>query len=205
MCQLLGLNANTPTDLVFSLTGFSTRADEHKDGFGIAFFEQRGVRLFVDPASAIGSPVAEMVRRYPIRSDNIISHIRKATQGSVLLENTHPFVRELWGRYWVFAHNGNLVDYAPRLHASFRPVGDTDSERAFCWLMQELAKAHASVPTIDRADAHAARTGAAGRCPRHLQLPAEQRPGAVGACHHPPALPGARSSRSAKPGCRTTT
>jgi glutamine amidotransferase len=23
-------------------------------------------------------------------------------------------------------------------------VGDTDSERAFCWLMQELAKAHAS-------------------------------------------------------------
>ena len=26
MCQLLGLNANTPTDLVFSFTGFSTRA-----------------------------------------------------------------------------------------------------------------------------------------------------------------------------------
>ena len=149
MCQLLGLNANTPTDLVFSLTGFSTRAEEHKDGFGIAFFEQRGVRLFVDPVSAIGSPVADMVRRYPIRSDNIISHIRKATQGAVSLENTHPFIRELWGRYWVFAHNGNLVDYAPRLHASFRPVGDTDSERAFCWLMQELAKAHASVPTVD--------------------------------------------------------
>jgi predicted glutamine amidotransferase len=27
-------------------------------------------------------------------------------------------------------------------------VGDTDSERAFCWLMQELAKAHAGVPTL---------------------------------------------------------
>jgi glutamine amidotransferase len=27
-------------------------------------------------------------------------------------------------------------------------VGDTDSERACCWLMQELAKAHASVPDI---------------------------------------------------------
>jgi len=27
-------------------------------------------------------------------------------------------------------------------------VGDTDSERAFCWLMQELAKAHATVPTV---------------------------------------------------------
>ena len=148
MCQLLGLNANIPTDIVFSFTGFACRADEHKDGFGIAFFEQRGVRLFVDHQSAVASPVAEMVRRYPIRSDNIISHIRKATQGRVALENTHPFVRELWGRYWVFAHNGDLPDYRPRLHAGFRPVGDTDSERAFCWLMQELAKAHASVPSV---------------------------------------------------------
>ncbi|MFM8510783.1 MAG: class II glutamine amidotransferase [Betaproteobacteria bacterium] len=28
MCQLLGLNANTPTDLVFSFTDFATRATE---------------------------------------------------------------------------------------------------------------------------------------------------------------------------------
>jgi len=149
MCQLLGMNANTATDLVFSFTGFARRADEHKDGFGIAFFEGAGVRLFVDAQSAATSPVAQMVRAYPIRSSHIIAHIRKATQGAVLLENTHPFVRELWGRYWVFAHNGNLVDFHPRLHAAFRPVGSTDSERAFCWLMQELSKAHASVPSIE--------------------------------------------------------
>ena len=149
MCQLLGMNANTPTDIVFSFTGFVSRAEEHKDGFGIAFFEGSGVRMFVDAQSARVSPVAEMVRRYPIRSDNIIAHIRKATQGRVGLENTHPFQRELWGRYWVFAHNGDLKDFAPRLHASFRPVGHTDSERAFCWLMQELSKAHAGVPPID--------------------------------------------------------
>jgi predicted glutamine amidotransferase len=66
----------------------------------------------------------------------------------VALENTHPFVRELWGRYWVLAHNGDLKGFAPRLHGAFRPVGDTDSERAFCWLMQELAKAHAGVPSV---------------------------------------------------------
>ena len=149
MCQLLGMNCNTPTDIVFSFTGFSTRADEHKDGFGVAFFEGRGVRCFVDAQSARHSPVAEMVRRYPIRSDNVVAHIRKATQGRVALENTHPFVRELWGRYWVFAHNGDLQGFAPRLHAAYRPVGDTDSERAFCWLMQELNKAHARTPPID--------------------------------------------------------
>ena len=148
MCQLLGLNANTPTDLVFSFTGFAHRAAEHKDGFGIAFFEGPGLRLFVDHLSATESPVADMIRRYPIRSRHIITHIRKATQGRVALENTHPFVRELWGRYWVFAHNGNLVDFHPKLHANFHPVGDTDSERAFCWLLQELAKNHARMPSI---------------------------------------------------------
>jgi predicted glutamine amidotransferase len=148
MCQLLGLNANTPTDVMFSFTGFATRAEEHKDGFGIAFFEGAGVRLMVDAQSARHSPVAEMVRRYPIRSQHIVAHIRKATQGRVTLANTHPFVRELWGRYWVFAHNGDLKAFNPRLHGAFRPVGETDSERAFCWTMQELAKAHAGVPSI---------------------------------------------------------
>ena len=148
MCQLLGMNANTPTDVMFSFTGLATRADEHKDGFGIAFFEDRGLRLFVDHHGARTSPVAELVKHYPIKSDNVIAHIRKATQGRVALENTHPFVRELWGRYWVFAHNGDLKNFHPRLHGAFRPVGDTDSERALCWLMQELAKAHAAVPTI---------------------------------------------------------
>jgi glutamine amidotransferase len=149
MCQLLGMNANTPTDVMFSFTGLAHRADEHKDGFGIAFFEDKGLRHFIDRDSARESPVAQMVRNYPIKSDNVIAHIRKATQGQVRLENAHPFVRELWGRYWVFAHNGDLKDYAPHLHGAFRPVGDTDSERAFCWLMQELAKAHASVPSIE--------------------------------------------------------
>ena len=149
MCQLLGMNANTPTDVVFSFTGFSTRAEEHKDGFGIAFFEGPGVRLLVDAQSARTSPVAEMVRRFPIKSRHIVAHIRKATQGGIALENTHPFVRELWGRYWVFAHNGDLKDFRPRLHGNFHPVGSTDSEHAFCWIMQELAKSHAGVPSID--------------------------------------------------------
>ncbi len=148
MCQLLGMNANTPTDVMFSFTGFAQRAEEHRDGFGIAFFEGPGVRLMVDAQSARTSPIAEMVRRFPIRSLHIVAHIRKATQGVVALQNTHPFVRELWGRYWVFAHNGDLRGFNPRLHGAFRPVGETDSERAFCWLMQELAKAHASVPSV---------------------------------------------------------
>lgn len=151
MCQLLGMNCNTPTDVTFSFAGFAQRGgrtDHHADGWGIAFFEGCGARLFIDKEPACDSPVAELIRRYPIKSRHVISHIRKATYGAVMLENCHPFVRELWGRYWVFAHNGDLHGYAPTLHGHFRPVGSTDSEQAFCWLMQELDKAHASVPSV---------------------------------------------------------
>lgn len=143
MCQLLGMNCNVPTDICFSFTGFQARGgatDVHRDGWGIAFFESKGVRLFLDPQPSSVSPVAELVRHYPIRSLNVIAHIRKATQGPTGLENTHPFMRELWGRYWIFAHNGNLLDYAPDFDGSFLPVGQTDSERAFCHLLQTLRR-----------------------------------------------------------------
>jgi predicted glutamine amidotransferase len=155
MCQLLGMNCNAPTDVTFSFRGFAQRGghtDHHADGWGIAFFEgsgcDKGLRHFVDHQPASESPVADLIRRYPIKSRNVIAHIRKATQGRIALENCHPFVRELWGRYWVFAHNGDLKDFAPRLHGSFHPVGSTDSELAFCWIMQELAKSHAGVPSV---------------------------------------------------------
>jgi glutamine amidotransferase len=153
MCQLLGMNCNTPTDVTFSFTGFAQRGgrtDHHADGWGIAFFEGAGLRHFVDHQSACDSPVAELIRRYPIKSRNVIAHIRKATQGAVALENCHPFVRELWGRYWVFAHNGDLKAFAPILDGSFRPVGNTDSELAFCHMLQQLRARFGDVrPDLD--------------------------------------------------------
>lgn len=151
MCQLLGMNCNTPTDVRFSFSGFTQRAGntgDHTDGWGIAFFEDKGLRHFVGYERAIDSPIAKLIREYPIKSRNVIAHIRKATQGAVSLQNCHPFVRELWGRNWVFAHNGDLKGFAPKLHAHFHPVGNTDSEQAFCWILQELWKSHAGLPSV---------------------------------------------------------
>jgi glutamine amidotransferase len=141
MCQLLGMNCATPTDVTFSFRGFSQRAgitSDHCDGFGIAFFEDKACRLFVDNQSAVESPIAELIRNYPIKSRNVIAHIRKATQGKINLENSHPFSRELWGRQWIFAHNGDLHNFNPTLSGRFTPVGNTDSERAFCYLLDQL-------------------------------------------------------------------
>jgi predicted glutamine amidotransferase len=144
VCQLLGMNCNVPTDICFSFAGFCARGgqtDDHQDGWGIAFFEGAGCRLFVDEKSSVVSPVANLVKQYPIHSKHVIAHIRKATQGRISLENCHPFRRELWGRYWVFAHNGDLQNFDPSQTGLYRTVGDTDSERAFCLILETLRQA----------------------------------------------------------------
>ena len=140
MCELLGMSANVPTDIVFSFTGLMQRGGRtgpHRDGWGIAFYEGRGLRLFQDPQASSESEVAQLVQRYPIKSETAIGHIRQANVGNVTLANTHPFVRELWGRNWCFAHNGQLADFTPE-SGFYQPIGDTDSEAAFCDLLNKV-------------------------------------------------------------------
>ncbi len=163
MCQLLGMNCNTPTDIGFSFAGFRKRGgetDHHEDGFGIAFFEKNlhgniGLRLFHDDKPSHTSPIADLVNHYPIKAMNVIAHIRKATTGEHSLANTHPFVREVWGEQWAFAHNGQMTDafirQVQRLSANgnaeyYTPVGDTDSELAFCYLLNRLKATFKSRP-----------------------------------------------------------
>lgn len=142
MCELLGMSANVPTDIVFSFSGLMQRGGRtgpHRDGWGIGFYEGRGLRLFQDPQASVESEVARLVQSYPIKSHTVIGHIRQANVGAVNLANTHPFVRELWGRNWCFAHNGQLSELPePDAQRFYRPVGDTDSEAAFCSLLNRV-------------------------------------------------------------------
>ena len=143
MCQLFALNSNTPSAATFSFTGLSARGGvtgDHVDGYGLAFHDGRSCRVFIDEQRASDAALADFLRRHPIRARTVMAHVRKATQGPVRLENCHPFVREWQGRHWSFCHNGDLKNFAPRLNGSHLPVGDTDSERAFCFLLQELRR-----------------------------------------------------------------
>ncbi|MBE4619690.1 class II glutamine amidotransferase [Vibrio navarrensis] len=149
MCELLGMSANVPTDICFSFTGLMQRGGKtgpHRDGWGITFYEGKGFRTFKDPKPSCESKIAELVQSYPIKSCSVISHIRQANRGGVSLENTHPFTRELWGRYWTFAHNGQLSDYHTLDSGRHRPVGQTDSEKAFCWLLNQLERRYPETP-----------------------------------------------------------
>ena len=150
MCELLAMSANTPTDIVFSITGLIERGGHtgpHRDGWGIAFYEGKGCRLFRDPTPSIDSAVAKFVKGYPIKSKLVISHVRRANRGKVCLENTHPFVRELWGRMWCFAHNGQLKGIKRRGLKFYQPVGTTDSEHAFCWILDRIREQFPQPPS----------------------------------------------------------
>lgn len=142
MCELLGMSANVPTDICFSFTGLMQRGGRtgpHRDGWGVAFYEGKGLRTFHDPEPSVDSRIARLIAEHPIKSRVAISHIRQANVGAVCLENTHPFQAELWGSKWCFAHNGQLdlgIFRWPLGH--YRPVGTTDSEFAFCWLLGQI-------------------------------------------------------------------
>ena len=144
MCELLAMSANVPTDIVFSFTGLAQRGGvtgPHTDGWGITFYEGKGSRTFKDSKPSCESMVAQLIQSYPIKSEVVVSHIRQANRGAVALENTHPFTRELWGCYWTYAHNGQLIDYQQKFVTTrFYPVGDTDSEAAFCWILDCVVK-----------------------------------------------------------------
>ncbi len=144
MCELLGLSARLPTRLTFSLEVFAAHGgatDHHRDGWGMAFFEEGDARLFREPHPAAASPLVRFLERCGPASTLVVSHIRRATAGRVRLADTHPFARELGGRLHVFAHNGRLDGIARRLPLTgrFRPIGATDSEHAFCALLERLA------------------------------------------------------------------
>lgn len=155
MCELFALSSRLPTTVRFSLETFSRRGGldgPHKDGWGIAYYVDEDLRLVKEPAPAADSACVRFIQDHPFRSSIVVSHIRKATQGNLAMKNCQPFARELGGRMHVFAHNGNLdAQRMPAAPGRFRPIGDTDSERAFCVLLERLQPLwlREDVPSID--------------------------------------------------------
>ena len=146
MCELFGMTASHATDVNRSLALLRPRGGAtapHSDGWGVAFYEGRAARIFKEAVPAADSRCLAFISDYEFKSSTVIAHIRKANPSAFgrSSANTHPFERELGGRSWVFAHNGKLDDLRPlaaRL-GRFHPIGETDSELAFCLLLDAIA------------------------------------------------------------------
>lgn len=145
MCELLALSSSHPARLTFSLRTLASRGGalgSLHDGWGVAFYQGADVALFREPVGAADSALVRFLEQDGPATSLAISHIRHATQGAVSLANTQPFTRELAGRTHVFAHNGNLPGiYRSEAFAlgSYQPVGQTDSEHAFCALLKRMS------------------------------------------------------------------
>lgn len=148
MCELLAISSQLPTHAGFSLeklTSHSQHAKDDKfsnrDGWGVAYYEGRDVTLLREPQPASESKLVQFIEQNIPPTQLLISHIRQATKGDLTLKNTHPFMRELGGCMHVFAHNGDAqsIQGTPNFTINrFQPIGDTDSEYAFCSLLDKL-------------------------------------------------------------------
>ncbi len=147
MCELLGMSAHQPASITLSLNEFARHGGEtgpHADGWGVAYYQGPDANLIRESTAAADSVLMSTLRGYKVASETVIAHIRRASFGPVELKNTHPFRREIAGYVHTFAHNGDLpgiVDKFDIDRTGFAvPIGNTDSEYAFCVLMQRLSE-----------------------------------------------------------------
>ena len=158
MCELYAMSSAVAKNISFYLCEFRRHGGDtgiHVDGWGLAFFKAGSVEIFREPEPAALSLKMDHVLQTQKPADTVISHIRKATQGEISLQNTQPFSMQLNGRSHIFAHNGNLVNIQQQIPASkYLPEGETDSEYVFCYLMEKLEslwlQGEADIPTLEQ-------------------------------------------------------
>ncbi len=155
MCELLGISsarATQPRELLRSFAARGGESADNPDGWGLATLADGGFHITKEP-----QPAAHSTRFRALceetRSALILAHVRKANPPTArVLANTHPFSRACCGREWVFAHNGRLDDTGDLQESPAHlctPGGDTDSEHAFCLVLERIAAVFAPTASGD--------------------------------------------------------
>ncbi len=117
---------------------------KHGDGWGIAYLEKDEFKIFRSAKAVYEDDQINQFKN--LQSNLVILHARKASKGSVNLKNVHPFEYRLNGHHYLFFHNGTIRDEI-RFDHQFHPVGTTDSERLFYFLLSNT-NGHLTEKTI---------------------------------------------------------
>ena len=162
MCRLYGFMSNEPAKvectLVYAQNALMVQSREdiagrsHADGWGLATYENNHPRI---ERQAWAAYHGEHFRRAAERiySCNIIAHVRRATVGPPLIDNTHPF----WHGRFAFAHNGTVTGFdvvRQRLRRAMTEShraairGSTDSEHVFRYLLSQHER-HSGRPLLE--------------------------------------------------------
>lgn len=141
MCELLGMSFDQPVDASFWLKGFRRRGNDNPDGWGLAWYpyEDGSIQIVKEPRKAGDSPLLGLLlENASLKSKTYLAHLRKRSSAGKGYLNTHPFYRRLGGKDgkdYCFGHNGTLHNHRWPLKC-FHPIGETDSEYAFCYILE---------------------------------------------------------------------
>lgn len=142
MCELFGISSAAPIDAGDYLRAFFSHSVHHPHGWGI-FRELDGKHEIIkEPVRALGSRIIDSVIRKTPPQTNMLAHIRLATVGGTKYDNCHPYTgTDISGRQWTLIHNGTIYSGTQLVKYLPKQVGDTDSERIFFYLIDEVNKA----------------------------------------------------------------
>jgi predicted glutamine amidotransferase len=142
MCELMAMSFIRPIHADFSIREFAERGEENADGWGMAWYPDQSCALVKEPRQWHVSPYSAFLKSYKnLQSTVYVAHVRHRTVGGPPTRaDTHPFLREWGGRDYCFAHNGTVRNIFARRLRRFHPLGGTDSEHLFCWLMDRIAQ-----------------------------------------------------------------
>lgn len=140
MCEILALNFNQVVTPTFSFDNFMVRSAGQPDGWGLAWYHGPDAQIIKAPERAALSTTARWLQESgSVQSQIILAHLRYASEGAKRPENTHPFDKQFGRKRWTFMHNGTLSNYKRGLKLKhFFPMGATDSEHAFCFLLDRI-------------------------------------------------------------------
>ena len=139
MCELLGFSSDTSIDIRTYLRSFYGHSCQHPHGWGFMRELNEQIEIIKEPVCANESQIISRVIDETSPQRNAMAHIRLATVGAVNIENCHPFIQtDNSGRCWTMMHNGTI--YSSKKLTKYLNVqsGDTDSERIFLYLLDEI-------------------------------------------------------------------
>lgn len=138
MCELLGFTSARNTDISDYLRVFFSHSDKNPHGWGMMYETDRREIVKEAVSAEKSSFLPDIIDCMPPQK-NALAHIRFATVGTVNESNCHPFTgSDISGREWTLIHNGTIFNGRHNHRYSAVQAGDTDSERFFLSLLDNI-------------------------------------------------------------------